>query len=277
MTESNTGIAASATLGAPFDEIIKNLEARRRELDAFLATQPPSMRCERHPEQIRSLDAHASDAATRENGTLTAGYAQCAVCEAEKRFRAQNQQLREAGVPEVLLDATLDNWTPRTPEEESNLLKVRRFTEAGRGFLILLGEVGTGKSHLAVGAMRHFRHPFFAQQNRLLRLLRATYRGNNLLDPIEQAQKCGLFVLDELGVTAGGKDEFPMLHEILNHRYGEHKPTILTGNLAPTELREVLGERLADRLHEAAYALLRFLGPSHRADRRDIYLGGGEQ
>jgi DNA replication protein DnaC len=149
---------------------------------------------------------------------------------------------------------------------------VRDFAKVKRGCLIMLGGVGAGKTHLAVAVMRAFTRPIFFKQNTLLRGLRRTYRDPDAGDPIPACQEADLLVLDELGVSSGGKDEYPLLHEILDYRYGEYRPTIITSNATPEQLRETLADRLVDRLRQSTFDLLLFGGKSHREDLKQAYL-----
>jgi DNA replication protein DnaC len=167
----------------------------------------------------------------------------------------------------------LDNWTPRNSAEAQHLETARRFAmEVRRGFLVLIGPVGVGKSHLAVACMRVGRDDgLYVTQNMLLRRLRATYTDKRAIDPVGDCQEAGILVLDEMGLSSGGRDEAPMLHQILDYRYGRKKPTILTSNLPWDELLAQLGERLADRMRECAYGVLVFAGESHRADASARY------
>jgi DNA replication protein DnaC len=106
----------------------------------------------------------------------------------------------------------------------------------------------------------------------LLRALRATYSNPNAVDPIGVCQRADLCVLDEAGVSGGGRDEYPALHEILDHRFSEFKPTIITSNNTLEQLRESLGPRLVDRFRQAAFRVLVFAGASHRSELREHYL-----
>lgn len=271
-TRPDAAMSTTSELTAQLQRVLRSSMQRQASLEKFLATQPQEISCPTHPHVMRAIDIERSQRATFENqGRETAGYASCPACVAQTEFRAQNERLRHHGVPEILLHSTFANWTPRTEGDESHLTAVRSFASLGVGFLVMVGNVGTGKSHLAVACMRSFRHAIFIKQSTLLRRLRATYRDAKAEDPIEQCQHTGLLVVDEMGLSSGGRDELPMLHEILDHRHGERLPTILTGNLTLAELRDVIGERLSDRLHESAAGVLTFGGTSHRASRRSEY------
>ena len=132
---------------------------------------------------------------------------------------------------------------------------------------------GTGKSHLSAAALRQIGGGWFVKQSSLLFALRATYRDKAARDPIERAQSARLLVLDDVGISSGGRDELPLLHEILDHRHGEKLPTIMTSNLPLEGLSAVIGDRMSDRLRESAFRVLNFTGTSNRRGARQRYFG----
>ena len=222
---------------------------------------PATKPCRTHPDCPLPMD---NDASWRARAAV---YAPCPLCD-------QDILLRRAGAPSNMLHATIDNWIAEGETGRRQLEVVRSFASSRKGFLVLLGKVGTGKTHLAVGVMRAFKRPVLYRQNGFLRALRATYSDQNLPDPVEVCQGADLFVLDEIGVSGGGRDEYPALHEILDHRHGEYKPTIITGNCDLDQLRSILGERLTDRIRQAAVAVVTLAGKSHRAGLQEKYLQG---
>lgn len=245
--------------------LLTAIQARQAEFSQWLANQPQSVTCshgQKHP-----IDAEQSSLATRRIGEFKAVYQDCQACAADMA----GEWLKMRGVPSILCHASLDNWIARNEQESATLDSVKRFSRVRRGFLLLLGEVGTGKSHLAVAVMRHFRKPWLIKQSNMLGMLRKTYRDDRAEDPLDKAKAADLLVLDEIGLSSGGRDELPLLHEALDFRHGERLPTILTSNLALDGIREVLGPRLTDRLRESAFAILSMSGSSMRAERRKLY------
>src|ERR1039458_5707723 len=205
-----------------------------RELLAFLATQPQSKPCKFHSDCIRLIDEEATKEATRYfyfiDGKFHAGYAPCPKCVQD----AANNGWKKFGVPEILIHATFENYTPDSEVEASHVELVKAFCAKRTGFLPLLGGYGTGKAHLAVAALRSFGGGWIVKQASLLCALRDTYSDKTAFDPIERAQSARLLVLGDVGLSAGGRDELPMLHEILDYRHGERLPTIITRN--PSDL-----------------------------------------
>ncbi len=246
-------------------------ENERRERLAFMATQPQSNPCKVHPDCLRPIDEKATDEATRyysfSLGKPVAGYAPCPTCIQD----AKNHELKEFGVPENLIHATFENFTPDGETEAEQVSLVKEFCKKRTGFLIMLGAYGTGKTHLGVAALRSFNGGWLVKQASLLRALRDTYNDKAAFDPIDRAQSARLFVLDDAGFSGGGNDELNMLHEILDYRHGERLPTIITSNLPFEKLSSVLGGRMGDRFRESVFRVLTFTGNSHRRDARERY------
>jgi DNA replication protein DnaC len=139
----------------------------------------------------------------------------------------------------------------------------------------MLGNRGTGKTHLSAGIVEHYRRGLMITQATLLYRLRESYGKNNSVNVIDLCQKAAVLVIDDIGLSAGGKDELPMLHEILSFRHSQFKPTVLTGNIKPSELPAVIGERMVDRLQQSLFCEpLIFAGTSNRPARRSAYETG---
>jgi len=147
------------------------------------------------------------------------------------------------------------------------LAAVRGFARAKRGVLVLTGEDGTGKSHLAARILRGAGAGRMITHDDLLRALRATYRDDRAEDIVAACRKARLLVLDDFGLS-GGKDEQSMLHAILDYRDGSGAPTVITSRLSLAEICASLGPRMADRLTQSLYAAVTLTGPSRRAAGR---------
>lgn len=187
------------------------------------------------------------------------------------------EDLRAAGVPGNLLTASLDNWRVEDPRDASALEKAREFAVGRTGNLILQSpDFGNGKSHLAVAVLREFLkrgvRGRFWKQGEFLQHIRERYEDRTRENVVEVAKRTGLLILDDLGLSVGGRDEVPLLHDVLDHRYGNSKPTILTMNISPSQFSAVVGPRMASRLREALFAWTVIHGPSRRLKNRNAYL-----
>lgn len=182
-----------------------------------------------------------------------------------------------AGAPKRLMDATLASYELNHGEEQETALRaccdyVREFaarSQRGDG-LVLMGSVGTGKTHLASAIVRHVTRKQgiaarFVTAPALFTRIKASYGGSGESEAgiIEEYASTALLVVDEIGIGKGSDAELNMLYAILGHRYDECLPTILATNLAPAELRAWLGDRVVDRLRETNRVVM-FQWPSYR-------------
>lgn len=160
-------------------------------------------------------------------------------------------------------------------------------------WLILSGGCGVGKTHLAVGALKESarqrvafkinksRSSWFKNGSRLagsfifksssaiIHEIKASYNANDLseYETLTRYMNCQLLVLDDLGTERASEWQQEKLHLLLNHRYNEMLPTIITTNLGINELNEQVGKRVVDRIVEAASHgdnLWRLKGKSNR-------------
>jgi DNA replication protein DnaC len=86
---------------------------------------------------------------------------------------------------------------------------------------------------------------------------------------LKQFEQIDLMILDEVGLQRGTDDEQRTLHELLEARRLNCKPTILLTNLNVPSLKEYIGERFMDRLSESG-VLVKFTWESHRKQSRDV-------
>ncbi|MEI8290375.1 MAG: ATP-binding protein [Verrucomicrobiota bacterium] len=261
-------LTTSTTIEQTVERLRQSAERVQRERRDFMASQPQVVRCRVHPDCERMIDERITATATANNfGKFKAGYTPCPKCVEE----AQLVRLIGYGLPENLIHATFENFIPDDDADAEHVEAVKSFCQVKRGSLIMLGGYGTGKSHLAAASLHTFGKGWFVKNSTLLNCLRDTYRDKSAFDPIDRAQSARLFVLDDAGLSVGGRDQLPLLHEILDYRHGERLPTIITSNLEWDSLANVIGERMADRLCESAFGVMKFTGGSHRREARQRY------
>lgn len=122
--------------------------------------------------------------------------------------------------------------------------------------LVLVGAVGTGKTHAAIACARaaHERRlPFvFAPVVEVLDALRPG--GNERLTAPKLAA-APLLILDDLGSEKESEWTTERLYAIVNRRWMEKRPTIVTSNLGQADLAKAVGERLYSRIADGAIAV----------------------
>jgi DNA replication protein DnaC len=205
------------------------------------------------------------------------------VCAAATRMHDLKEN---ANIPPNYQLASLDNFQMPADNPVARqglgtvLMQVRSFTRefptATRPGMLLIGEPGTGKTHLAVAAMRALLDKgheclFFDYQN-LLDRIRSGYdaaSGAADREAYRAALDAEVLLLDDLGahrVTDWVEDT---VTAIITHRCNQKKPLIATTNLTDEErvkdfampggekktirertLAEMIGTRARSRLHE---------------------------
>lgn len=186
----------------------------------------------------------------------------------EARRTAQRE--RKSGIPPKFLDRTLVNFNT-AGGLSAPFLQVRGYAEkfplVEPPGLLLIGPTGTGKTHLAAGALRRimakgFDGIFFDYQTLLERIQRSWGDSSDAgdKDAYRQALDTDVLLLDDLGARRSLEWVEDTVTAIITHRYNEKKPLIATTNLpdpvfgkvadASKTLAEVIGERARSRLFE---------------------------
>lgn len=150
------------------------------------------------------------------------------------------------------------------------------------GILLVVGDIGTGKTHQAYGALRRIaetgpkRFEMIAiTAPDLYGLLRPSGSEKGAEYELKKLAKIPLLLLDDLGTEKISDFTEEATYRLLNERYNECLPLIITTNLlvrahtagAP-DLVSRLGERLASRLAQAS-TVITFDGPDLRRHHKD--------
>jgi DNA replication protein DnaC len=164
--------------------------------------------------------------------------------------------------------------------------------------LMLVGTIGTGKTHLAVGIAKALVREkgiacLFYDYRELLKEIQNSYNSSvqttelGLLRPVFDAE---VLVLDELGAVRPSEWVWDTVSLILNTRYNDNRTTIITTNfsdepgaavarsLSPSRaardetLGDRIGERMRSRLHEMC-RIVRMDGADFRQKIRRASIG----
>lgn len=122
--------------------------------------------------------------------------------------------------------------------------------------LLLTGDCGTGKTHLAVAILRETAEAgipgMFVVVPDLLAKMRASFntKDGKAGALVEAAKNAPLLVLDDLGAEDPKAWVVELIYVLINHRYEYMLPTIITTNYDGTQIGEVFGKRIQSRLAE---------------------------
>jgi len=194
--------------------------------------------------------------------------------EREYDTRLENRkkaQIRLAGFPARLhLHDLKRDLLPVDAAEKLTLLERLDFVASGRN-IILAGNPGTGKTHIAIGlglkACQQGYKVYFTTVHGLLTQLRESHAQRTLRQMELRFEKYDLVICDEFGYISFDKQGAELLFNHLSLRAGR-KSTIVTTNLGFDRWEEIFGDpiltaALVDRLTHKAH-LVNMNGDSYR-------------
>jgi DNA replication protein DnaC len=192
----------------------------------------------------------------------------------EREANRMGRMIKHAGF-RVL--KTLDNfiWKP-TIEIPASItreeIEAAAFV-AKKENLVLMGAVGTGKTHLAsavaLSLCQQGRHVRFYTATGLANILQEKHQRGTLSSYMASLRRVELLVLDEIGFVTLHKEASELLFQIVSDCY-EQKSLIITSNLEFSQWNTVFGNdkltaAMIDRLIHHSHILV-FSGPGHRLE-----------
>lgn len=223
-------------------------------------------------------------AGTGWKSVIQEGDRRVARCDCRLRARAQSL-LAAARIPKRYEHCELSSFTTDFPGAHPSLalahIAASKFAQEydpsdGTG-LLLIGKIGTGKTHLGVGIIKELilargTSCLFYDYRELLKEIQNSYNTSvqrTELDVLRPVFDTEVLFLDELGAVKPTEWVWDTVSLILNTRYNNNRTTIITTNfqdqaaagtstsLSPARaavreetLGDRIGERMRSRLHE---------------------------
>jgi DNA replication protein DnaC len=208
-------------------------------------------------------------------------------CDCQLRTRTQNR-LSAARIPRRYEHCELASYTTDFPGAHRSLayahLAATKFAQEydprdGTGLLII-GQIGTGKTHLAVGITKELILNkgipcLFYDYRELLKEIQNSYNAtvqSTELDVLRPVFETDVLVLDELGAVKPTEWVWDTVSLILNTRYNNNRTTIITtnfedqpaagvnGSLVRAAARaETLGDRIGERMRSRLHEMCRVI------------------
>ena len=190
----------------------------------------------------------------------------------ERKERRKKLQIKLAGFPQLkyLQELVLEDL-PKDAHEKLPALKTLDFIENGQN-IILSGNPGTGKSHLATGlgleaCLKGYK-VLFVTVPHLITQIRESRFEKRLRTLENRFEKFDLVICDEFGYISFDKEGAELLFTHLSLRTGK-KSTIITTNLSFDRWSEIFGDpvltaAMVDRITHRAH-IVNMNGKSYRA------------
>ena len=167
----------------------------------------------------------------------------------EYKFNNPEPSLHAFNVPRKYVNCSLDTF-------RGNDKLVEGCREYRGGGVVLYGNTGCGKTHIAVSLMRETvktsdKKQWFETVPDLLLRIRSSFRdkaSETEEEIVDRYATVPLLVLDDLGSEKATEFAITTLYIILDRRDREMLDTVITTNLSLAEIGEKLSARIASRL-----------------------------
>lgn len=181
---------------------------------------------------------------------------------ARKRWESSN-------VGKNFKNCTFDTFTGTEFLKQKEMCQqyVEKFQDNGKG-LFLFGSVGTGKTHLVTAVANAIVYDiglsaYFDTFAGIIREIQRSFNDKRDSDVEETAKKTGLLILDDLGKEKYSDWASQILFDIIDTRYKNQRPVLITSNYSPEELSKRVDEAIMSRLIEMC-TMIRLEGTDHR-------------
>lgn len=197
-----------------------------------------------------------------------------------EKKRILDDYILRSGLGPRFSERTFDNFTVDTEWQKAALSITQNFCQnmiekknRGQG-LLLSGSVGTGKTHLAAAAaIRLMGHGIETIYGTATQMLSEIKNGWSTDDSriLRKLSRVPLLVIDDLGKEYSKKiDGWSWAQEqffqIINERYENYSPMIITTNHDIPQLSKVMGDAIVSRLIECCKGV-RCVGDDYRMKR----------
>lgn len=191
---------------------------------------------------------------------------------AQERAEKIERMQRRAGMGERERRKTFDNME-QTPDNFSAIMEAREYataytekTQREKSSLYICGDLGTGKTHLAAAIanqiIQHGRAVKFTTFSRMLQDIRAAFYADTReteAEAVKRYQNAPILFIDDLGKEKATEWNIALLFSLIDYRYCNGLPTIITSNYTLDDLADKLtpiggdkmtAEAITDRLWE---------------------------
>ncbi|MCF6780894.1 ATP-binding protein [Stutzerimonas stutzeri] len=197
---------------------------------------------------------------------------------ASKLWEALNNALFATGIAPRFRECSFENYRTSVKGQAEALSVCRAYVDqfqenydAGR-CLLLLGNFGNGKTHLGCAILKAVVTRFgasalYVPAADFIAALKSSFVRDSAVTEQEiyaELASADLLLIDEIGAQNGTEFERQALHQVIDTRYRNRMPTIITSNLPSSELSAYIGDRALDRLRENGGQAVAFTWESAR-------------
>ena len=210
----------------------------------------------------------------KEDGNLA--FAECTCMKSRRSI----WKMEKSGLKNVIKEMTFDRFQATEAWQENIKARAMAYADSMDGWLLFCGQVGSGKSHLCTAVCRHrllagdeVRYmPWRDKVAELKAMSLDSERRGEIISGYKTAQILYIDDLYKVGKATDGTSnptgaDVSLAFEIINHRYINHLPTIISTEKTPQELVEI-DEATGSRIIEAAGGNVYSIGRDQKRNYR---------
>jgi DNA replication protein DnaC len=197
-------------------------------------------------------------------------------CRAEQIAQSAKKRLFSMSSLDALKNLRFDNFDKRghigLGKRQADSLEHAynqsfHFAQQRQGWLLMLGRYGCGKTHLAAAIANHALElgvsTLFLTVPDLLDWLRYAYSSPDMSfeERFEEIRETPLLILDDFGTQNATAWAQEKIYQIINHRYVNQLPTVVTSNLTINDFEGRIRSRLGD---PNLVTVVKILAPDYR-------------
>jgi len=206
----------------------------------------------------------------------------CGKCASEHRdeyrpiytswFNSHSEEfLASMDVPRVYQSCSLNSFEAITQDQKRALQAAQEWPTSDLLGLFLCGPCGTGKTHLATGALlamraRRYKGRFVSAAELLFKFRNSFREGDGPEELMSEYCKSEVLLLDDLGAERPTEFSRETLGLLIDKAYRQESCLIVTSNCDLNEIAERIDNRTADRLVDMCLAV-KLSGESFRRKR----------
>ncbi|QCI26578.1 DNA replication protein DnaC [Buchnera aphidicola (Thelaxes californica)] len=192
----------------------------------------------------------------------------------ENQAMKMQKVLGRSGIRELYINCSFDNYKIYHQGHHRAVSAARRYAEEFNGNIasfIFSGRPGTGKNHLASAIGNHLilhgKTVLIVTVADLMSNMKGTFNESSIITEenlLNNLSTVDLLMIDEIGMQTESRYEKVIINQIVDRRSSSKRSTGMLSNLDHQGMKNLLGERVIDRMRLGNSLWLTFEWDSYR-------------